>query len=358
VPADDSRSALEALVRRLDDAAERLARDAEIAAEVYARSLALLDAASVEAERAAIRADRAERTAATSLRRVAAGVARSARTAGGELPVDVPVELLVAPGRDGDPHADDRRAADLLDRLGRADRGTAATGAAPDRALQDRALADRADARMQSEQAELAELARRALFADTKRLLGEAKAASQAAIAGVAELAPELDRVRAELGEPPSGAGTPHPTPVPMPAGVDIDVDPAPSGPAAVPSPGERAAEAARAQVGAPYAFAGVGPDAWDAPGLVRHAWAAVGIEIGGHSATGQHDRMRELGRLVPVGSARAGDLLFVGDGVLMHRVAIALGDGTMLEGPRPGGRARIRGIDPSELWHEAGRPR
>jgi peptidoglycan DL-endopeptidase CwlO len=353
VPADDSRSALEALARRLDDAVERLARDAEVAAEVYARSLALLDAASVEAERAAIRADRAERTAATSLRRVAAGVARSARTAGGELPVDVPVELLVAPGRDGGPRADDRRAADLLERLGRTDRGTGATGGSHDRALQDRALADRADARAQSEQAELAELARRALFADTKRLLGEAKAASQAAIAGVAELAPELDRVRAELGEPPFEADMPHPASVPTPAdGASVA-----SGPAAVPSPGERAAEAARAQAGAPYAFAGVGPDAWDAPGLVRHAWAAVGVEIGGHSATGQHARMRERDRLVPLGSARAGDLLFIGDGVLMHRVAIALGDGTMLEGPRPGGRARIRGIDPAELWHEAGRP-
>jgi cell wall-associated NlpC family hydrolase len=106
----------------------------------------------------------------------------------------------------------------------------------------------------------------------------------------------------------------------------------------------------ARAQIGEPYVFAAAGPSAWDCSGLTMMAYDAVGIAIGGHSATAQYNTAKARGELVPMSSAKPGDLLFYTDGGGdMYHVVIYSGHGMMLEAPHEGADVRevpIRSLD------------
>lgn len=90
----------------------------------------------------------------------------------------------------------------------------------------------------------------------------------------------------------------------------------------------------ARRQIGKPYRWGGTGPHAYDCSGLTGAAWAKVGRRL-------PHSSRLQVGatRRVRWRNRRKGDLFFFGRPV--HHVAIYVGDGRMIEAPRPGKRVR-----------------
>lgn len=115
---------------------------------------------------------------------------------------------------------------------------------------------------------------------------------------------------------------------------------------------------AARRWLGTPYVFAGGnerGPTrgtepgiGFDCSGLALYAWAQVGVRLP-HTASGQH----RLGRPVPPGAERPGDLVFfhaAGDRPdYYHHVGIAIGGRLMINAPHSGATVRIEPIWPAE---------
>ncbi|MFI6285468.1 C40 family peptidase [Streptomyces sp. NPDC051018] len=83
-------------------------------------------------------------------------------------------------------------------------------------------------------------------------------------------------------------------------------------------------------QIGKPYVWGATGPESYDCSGLTSVAWAAAGREI---PRTSQ-EQWRELPR-VPVRSLRPGDLVVYFPEAT--HVAIYLGDGMVVQAPRPG---------------------
>jgi cell wall-associated NlpC family hydrolase len=98
----------------------------------------------------------------------------------------------------------------------------------------------------------------------------------------------------------------------------------------------------ARSHIGDPYVFAAAGPNAWDCSGLTMAAYAAAGIGIGGHTATGQYNLAASQGKLVSYANRQPGDLLFYTDGNGdMYHVTIYSGNGNMIEAPYEGQNVR-----------------
>jgi cell wall-associated NlpC family hydrolase len=95
-----------------------------------------------------------------------------------------------------------------------------------------------------------------------------------------------------------------------------------------------RAVRFARRQVGKLYRWGGSGPNAYDCSGLTRAAWARGGKSLP-HSSRMQSRATRRVRHR----KRRKGDLLFYGRPV--HHVAIYIGNGKMIEAPRPGLRVR-----------------
>lgn len=97
----------------------------------------------------------------------------------------------------------------------------------------------------------------------------------------------------------------------------------------------------ALARTGAPYVFGAPGPRAYDCSGLVRAAYAAVGVDLAHHAAW-QAERGHPVDwRHAPVA---AGDLVFVRGGRPVHdlgHVGIAVGDGTWVEASSVAGAVR-----------------
>jgi soluble lytic murein transglycosylase-like protein len=98
----------------------------------------------------------------------------------------------------------------------------------------------------------------------------------------------------------------------------------------------------AREMVGLPYVWGGTDPERGvDCSGLVQSAFASVGIDLPRLSA----DQAR-AGTAVPsLAEARPGDLIAwdnSGRNVGADHIAIYLGDGRMIEAPRPGGQVQI----------------
>ncbi|WP_240660262.1 C40 family peptidase [Streptomyces sp. WAC 01529] len=101
---------------------------------------------------------------------------------------------------------------------------------------------------------------------------------------------------------------------------------------------GDKALEFAVRQIGLPYEWGAEGPDAYDCSGLTSRAWAHAGREI---PRTSQ-EQWAEL-RRVPLSKLRPGDLV-----VYFPRathVALYLGDGKVIQAPRPGGRVKVSPI-------------
>lgn len=134
---------------------------------------------------------------------------------------------------------------------------------------------------------------------------------------------------------PPPPAQTPAPAPAPAPA-----PQPQPGGKPPKPAKGvEAAVRFALEQVGEPYVWAGAGPDTWDCSGLTMRAWQAAGKGLP-HFSGAQY----AVSAAIPVAEARRGDLLFWSRGgpdSIFH-VALYLGDGWMVEAPRPGKNVQV----------------
>ncbi|MEU7578176.1 NlpC/P60 family protein [Streptomyces sp. NPDC041068] len=91
-------------------------------------------------------------------------------------------------------------------------------------------------------------------------------------------------------------------------------------------------------QIGRPYVWGAEGPDAYDCSGLTSEAWAHAGHEI---PRTSQ-EQWAELPR-IPLAELRPGDLVVYFPKAT--HVAIYLGDGMVVQAPRPGSRVKVSPI-------------
>ncbi|MFE2277379.1 NlpC/P60 family protein [Streptomyces sp. NPDC059454] len=101
---------------------------------------------------------------------------------------------------------------------------------------------------------------------------------------------------------------------------------------------GERAVRHAVAQLGKPYQWGAEGPAAYDCSGLTSKAWGAAGTPI---PRTSQEQWVR-LER-VPLAELRPGDLVVYFPEAT--HVALYLGDGMVVQAPRPGARIKVSPI-------------
>ncbi|MGW7412508.1 NlpC/P60 family protein [Streptomyces sp. NPDC054863] len=98
---------------------------------------------------------------------------------------------------------------------------------------------------------------------------------------------------------------------------------------------GDRALTYATRQLGKPYVWGAEGPGSFDCSGLTQQAWAAAGRTI---PRTSQ-EQWRELPR-VPLSALRPGDLVIYFPKAT--HVAIYLGNGRVVQAPRPGAHVKV----------------
>ncbi|WP_306336585.1 NlpC/P60 family protein [Streptomyces sp. KL118A] len=91
-------------------------------------------------------------------------------------------------------------------------------------------------------------------------------------------------------------------------------------------------------QIGRPYKWGAEGPEAFDCSGLTQRAWAHAGREI---PRTSQ-EQWAEL-RRIPLTKLRPGDLVVYFPKAT--HVAMYLGDGKVVQAPRPGSRVKVSPI-------------
>ncbi|MFE6041534.1 NlpC/P60 family protein [Streptomyces sp. NPDC056452] len=110
--------------------------------------------------------------------------------------------------------------------------------------------------------------------------------------------------------------------------------------------PSEQGGDAVRyaiEQIGKPYVWGAEGPDSFDCSGLTSQAWTAAGRSI---PRTSQ-EQWRQLPK-VPVESLRPGDLV-----VYFPRathVALYIGDGLVVQAPRPGATVKVSPVASNPL--------
>ncbi|MEU0301162.1 NlpC/P60 family protein [Streptomyces sp. NPDC006175] len=102
--------------------------------------------------------------------------------------------------------------------------------------------------------------------------------------------------------------------------------------------PSEEGGEAVRyavEQIGKPYVWGAEGPESYDCSGLTSQAWSTAGRAI---PRTSQ-EQWRQLPK-VPVGSLRPGDLVVYFPEAT--HVALYIGDGLVVQAPRPGATVKV----------------
>ncbi|AKJ12337.1 glycoside hydrolase [Streptomyces incarnatus] len=100
---------------------------------------------------------------------------------------------------------------------------------------------------------------------------------------------------------------------------------------------GEKAVAFATAQLGKPYVWGAEGPKSYDCSGLTSQAWAAAGHPI---PRTSQ-EQWKQL-KHVDIKDMRPGDLIIYFDDA--SHVAIYVGDGAIIQAPRPGRTVTVAG--------------
>ncbi|MEU0332559.1 C40 family peptidase [Streptomyces sp. NPDC006193] len=98
---------------------------------------------------------------------------------------------------------------------------------------------------------------------------------------------------------------------------------------------GDRAVHYALDQLGKPYAWGAQGPDAYDCSGLTAEAWSHAGTPIP-RTSQEQWQRLRK----VPLRDLRPGDLVVYFPEAT--HVAMYVGDGKVVQAPRPGGKVTV----------------
>jgi cell wall-associated NlpC family hydrolase len=109
-----------------------------------------------------------------------------------------------------------------------------------------------------------------------------------------------------------------------------------------IPAPSSKAQIAidyALAQVGKPYRYAGVGPDAFDCSGLTMMAWAQAGVSMP-HASSGQYAMFPH----VPFEQIQPGDLIVWGPGGNRH-VAMYLGNGMQVAATHTGDFVKVQPV-------------
>ncbi|MFE1951023.1 NlpC/P60 family protein [Streptomyces sp. NPDC059524] len=101
---------------------------------------------------------------------------------------------------------------------------------------------------------------------------------------------------------------------------------------------GDAALSYAVEQIGKPYVWGAEGPDSFDCSGLTSQAWAHAGRTI---PRTSQ-EQWAQL-RRVPIGELRPGDLVVYFPEAT--HVAMYLGDGMVVQAPRPGAKVKVSPI-------------
>ncbi|MGZ4451062.1 MAG: transglycosylase SLT domain-containing protein [Nocardioides sp.] len=118
-------------------------------------------------------------------------------------------------------------------------------------------------------------------------------------------------------------------------------LDPSAAGTSAAPTFGARSGDAvvaeARKFLGVPYVWGGTDPKTGlDCSGLVQHVYADLGYDLPRVSG----DQARAGRPVASMAQAQPGDILAFGSPV--HHVGIYIGDGQMIEAPRPGLDVRV----------------
>ncbi|MER8231704.1 NlpC/P60 family protein [Streptomyces sp. NPDC094049] len=111
-------------------------------------------------------------------------------------------------------------------------------------------------------------------------------------------------------------------------------------------NPSRAGAEALRfavEQIGKPYEWGAEGPETYDCSGLTQRAWSAAGREL---PRTSQ-EQWAELPR-VPLAELRPGDLVVYFPGAT--HVALYLGEGLVVQAPRPGATVKVSPIAANPL--------
>jgi cell wall-associated NlpC family hydrolase len=114
----------------------------------------------------------------------------------------------------------------------------------------------------------------------------------------------------------------------------------------------------ALSQIGKPYLWGGVGPQAYDCSGLMLKAYGAAGINLPRVASDQFH-----AGALLPVHNAQPGDLMFLAtdpnNPVTIHHVFMYLGNNQIVEAPYTGQNVRTVAINWNnpELVQQAVRP-
>jgi cell wall-associated NlpC family hydrolase len=165
----------------------------------------------------------------------------------------------------------------------------------------------------------------------------EAAAAKVRSDAALAQMRREMQFAGAVRGWVRARARAAADVLVPGPAGVDPSNVPIPNVPAM--SPGASAAVAyAKAQLGRPYRYAGVGPDAYDCSGLTMMAWAEGGVLMP-HGSMAQGDMFPR----VPESSMEPGDLvIYYPD---HHHVGMYVGGGMTISATHTGDYVRLQPV-------------
>ncbi len=100
---------------------------------------------------------------------------------------------------------------------------------------------------------------------------------------------------------------------------------------------------AATAQLGKPYRWGAVGPDAFDCSGLTQTAWRSGGVSLPRTAAA-----QASAGQQVPLAQLAPGDLLFwskTGTTAGVYHTALYLGGGRIIEAAESGVPVRIRAV-------------
>lgn len=106
---------------------------------------------------------------------------------------------------------------------------------------------------------------------------------------------------------------------------------------------GDRAVRYGLRQVGKPYVWGAQGPGSFDCSGLTSQAWSHAGRPI---PRTSQ-EQWRQLPH-VPLRALRPGDLVIYFPGAT--HVAMYLGDGLVVQAPRPGARVKVSPVASNPL--------
>lgn len=362
---------IEGLLVALEAKSVELGKLAQRKAEEYAEARDALAAATLKVERLTALATDAQARADESTARAARLIAQLARTGGGDLTLG----LITASTSSSASQTDQ-----LLSRLSTMSRLTETSSDILARAQFDKNLASSL-----GDDAKVAETARQGIADQAQVALDAAQAASDEAESEVAAQTKNANRMYAQLAalknttaavekkyqeglqqqeeenDPPSNpdGGSSNPPGDPNPPSNPPGVDPTPDPPVA--SAVQKAIAYAKDQLGEPYKFAGAGPSSWDCSGLTKMSYAAAGVYIGTHSVSNQYATMKSQGRLVKVGERKAGDLLFYSYGGSssggFYHVTLYIGNGQMIEAPRPGVNVRIVAVRPGDLVGYAGRP-